>query len=180
MKYFFSLIALTVLLSFRPSGDIYSVAVKAIDGNNIDLNQYKGKKVLFVVLSPAGNDAAIDVNQLAQLQDKYRSTLVVFGIPSIEEGFKASDADKLKMLYNDAHIILTEGMNVKKGEQQSSLFKWLTNKDQNRHFDQDVQGVGAKFFVDESGELYAVMGPSLTLAHPFMDKILTKPQRKNP
>jgi glutathione peroxidase len=174
------LIALTVLLSFRPSGDIYSIAVKDLDGNNIELNQYKGKKILFVVLSPSGEDATITVNQIAQLQDKYRSSLVVIGVPSIEAGFKAADADKLKMRYKDAHIILTEGMKVKKGAQQSALFQWLTSKDENHHFNQDVQGTGAKFFVDEGGDLYAVMGTTFSLTHPLMDKILTKPQRKNP
>lgn len=180
MKYFISLIALTVFISFSPSGDIYSLAIKTLDGNNMELNQYKGKKIFFVVLSLSGEDATIKPNQLAQLQDKYKNTLVVIGVPSIEAGFKASDADKLNNLYKDAHIIITEGMNVKKGEQQSALFNWLTHKDQNRHFDQDVQGVGSKFFVDESGELYAVMGANLTLTHPLMEKILTKPQRKNP
>ncbi len=121
MKHFFSLIALTVLLSFSPSGDIYSVAVKALDGNNLDLNQYKGKKVLFVVLSLSAEDTTLRVNQLAQLQEKYRSSLVIVEVPSIEAGFKTPDADKLKDLYKDAHIIITEGMNVNKGEQQSAL-----------------------------------------------------------
>ncbi|OQP46233.1 hypothetical protein A4H97_31210 [Niastella yeongjuensis] len=180
MKHFFSLIALTVLLSFSPSGDIYSVAVKALDGNSLDLNQYKGKKVLFVVLSLSAEDTTVRASQLAELQDKYRSTLVIVGVPSIEAGFKTADADKLKGLYKDAHILISEGMNVNKGAQQSALFQWLTHKEQNRHFDQDVRGVGSKFFVDESGELYAVMGANLTPAHPLMEKILTKPQRKNP
>lgn len=179
MKYLFSLIALSVLLSFSPSGDIYSVAVKAIDGNKLDLSQYKGKKLLFVVLSHSGEDSTISVNQLAQLQEKYRSTLVVIGIPSIEAGFKAVDADKLTKRYKDAHIIITEGMNVKKGGQQAALLQWLTSKEQNRHFNQDVQGVGSKFFVDEGGGLYAVMGPNFSLASPFMDKILTKSPRNN-
>jgi len=174
MKYFFSLIVLTVLFSFSPSDDIYNVAVKSLDGNNIDLNQYKGKKILFVVLPLSAEDTTINVKQLAQLQDKYRGTLVVVGVPSIEAGFKTHNADKVKMLYKEAHILVTKGMNVKKGGQQAALFQWLTSKEQNGHFDQDVQGVGSKFFVDEGGELYAVMGPILTLTNPLMDKILGK------
>ncbi|AEV99389.1 hypothetical protein A4D02_26495 [Niastella koreensis] len=180
MKYLYSLIASTLLFSFRPTGDIYSIAVKNLDGNNFDLNQYKGKKMLFVVLPLSAEDTTITVSQLAQLQYKYQGSLVVVGVPSIEAGFKTPDADTLSTLYKDAHILLTEGMNVKKGGQQAVLFQWLTSKDQNHHFDLDVQGVGSKFFVDEGGDLYAVMGPDFSLANPVVEKILTKPQRKNP
>lgn len=174
MKYLFSLIALTVLLSFSPPGGIHSIAIKALDGNDIELSQYKGKKLLFIVLPLSAEDTTVNVKQLAQLQDKYRSTLVVVGVPSIEAGFKPHNADKVKKLYKEAHILVTEGMNVKKGGQQATLFQWLTSKEQNGHFDLDVKGVGSKFFVDEGGELYAVMGPNFILTHPLMDKILGK------
>lgn len=176
MKYVLSFISLFLLLSFVPVDGIYDITVKNIDGEKIALSQYKGKKLLIILLPLSAQDTTVSINDLAQLQTKYQNSLVVIGIPSEEAGYKKQDADKLKKMYKDASasIIIAEGMKVKKGGEQSSLFQWLTNKDKNRHFDQDAAGVGSKFFVDESGELYAVMGPKTALTSPLMDRIVTR------
>ena len=65
------------------------------------------------------------------------------------------------------------------GTSQASLFQWLTHKEENRHFDQDVAGTGYKFFVDETGRLYAVLGPGIRLSSPVINKILSKPAPSN-
>ena len=49
MRYILTLIACTALLSFYYINDIYSVPVNTIDGVKIDLGQYRGKKLLFMV-----------------------------------------------------------------------------------------------------------------------------------
>lgn len=181
MKYFFSLLTFLAILSFRPPGDIYSISLQTIDGDKIDLSQYKGKKMLFIVLPTSAQDSAVAINHIIQLQAKYQSTLVIIGIPAEEEGYTSAEAGTFKNLYRDAsaNFIIAEGMNVKKGSGQSSLFRWLTSKDMNRHFDQDVKGVGSKFFVDETGKLYAVTGPQFKLTDPLMDRIITRPQAGN-
>jgi glutathione peroxidase len=179
MKYIFAFITVVLLFSFRYPGDLYSINLKTIDGNNLDLNQYKGKKIVFIVIPLSDQDTTVPISQLSQLQTKYLGSLVVIGIPSQDAGFKKGDEVKLKLLYKDlpSNFILTEGLRVKKGNQQSPLFQWLTNKNRNRHFDQDVEGVGNKFFLDEKGELYAILGPRNKLSNPIIDKILSKPIR---
>lgn len=180
MKYILSLITLSLLLSFRQADGIYDIALKNVDGNEIQLSQYRGKKLLFILLPLSAHDTTVSVNDIARLQTKYQNSVVIIGIPSEEAGYKTQDADKLKKIYNDAsdNIIIAEGMKVKKGTGQSLLFQWLTNKDMNHHFDHDGQGVGSKFFVDEKGELYAVMGPKLALTNPLMDRILARSSGK--
>lgn len=180
MKYVLSLMTVFLLLSFRPLDGIYDITLRTIDGNKIELSQYKGKKLLFMLLPLSPQDTTVSFNDIARLQIKYQSSLVVIGIPSEEVGYKTQDADNLKKVYKAAsvNIIIAEGMKVTKGTGQSSLFQWLTNKDKNHHFDQDVQGVGSKFFVDEEGDLYAVMGPNLALTNPLMDRILARPSVK--
>lgn len=182
MKYVLSPILLLLLLSFRPSDGIYDITLKTIDGNKIELSQYKGKKLLFIILPLSSQDTTVSIKDIAGLQAKYQNSLVIIGIPSKEAGYKTEDADKLKNIYRDAgaNIIIAEAMKTKKNTGQSSLFQWLTNKDMNHHFDRDVQGVGSKFFVDEEGELYAVMGPKLTLTNPLIDRILTRSSEKKP
>lgn len=177
MKYIFSLITLLLLLSFRPlDGGIYDITVTTIDGSKISLSRFKGKKLLFLLLPLSAQDTALSVKDIALLQTKYESSLVVIGIPSEEAGYTTRDADKLKKTYkaSSASIIITEGMKVKKGTGQFTLFEWLTSKDKNHHFDHDVRGVGSKFFVDEEGDLYAVMTPRLALTDPLMERILSR------
>lgn len=176
MKYVAGFILLFLLFSFKPIDGIYDITIKTIDGDRIALSQYKGKKLLFILLPLSAQDATLSINDLAQLQKKYQGSLVVIGIPSGEAGYKEQDVDKLKKMYREAsaNIIIAEGMKAKKGAEQSALFQWLTNKDLNRHFDQDVEGAGSKFFVDESGELYAVMGPKTALTNPLIDRIVTR------
>jgi len=184
MKYVFGLIAFLVLLSFRPADGIYNFTLRDINGNKIELGLYKGKKMLFVVLPSSAQDTSIFIKDLSQFQTKYKNTLVVIGIPAEEYGFKKGDEDKIEQLYKNEvkntaiNFLIAERMKVKKGTEQSSLFQWLTSKDQNRHFDQDVRGVGSKFFVDEEGELYAVMSPKFSFTNPLIDKILAKQKGK--
>jgi glutathione peroxidase len=176
MKYILSLITCLLLFSFQETEGIYDLTVTGIDGNKIELSQYKGKKLLFILLPLSAQDTTVSINDIASLQRKYQSSLVIIGIPSEEAGYKTQDAANLKNICNDAgtNIIITEGMKVKKGAGQSPLLQWLTSKDKNHHFDQDVQQeVGSKFFVDEEGELYAVMGPQLKLISTLTDKILS-------
>ena len=180
MRYFFGFFALIMVLSFCGMDSIYMQSLKTIDGAKTDLLQYKGKKMLFIILPLSAEDTTVTIGEITSLQTKHQGSLAIIGIPSEEAGFTNGDKDKLKKLYKDVtgNFIIAEGMKVKKGEQQSALFQWLTSKNKNRHFDQDVQGVGTKFFVDEAGELYAVMGPELRLGHPLMDKIVLREQAK--
>lgn len=176
MKRLFLFFLLLSLLSFRLAEDFYALPVNNIDGSPIALGGYRGKKLLVVVLPLSGQDTTVTASDLARLQARYPS-LVVLGVPSKEEGFNQGGTQSLKTLYQNAgpNLTLTEGVNVKKGSGQHPLFQWLTNKDKNKHFDRDVESTGAKFFVDEGGELYAVIGSQVKLSNPVIDRIMTRP-----
>jgi glutathione peroxidase len=182
MKYISGLILITFLLSFTYTDDIYSVPVNSINGSTIDLGNFRGKKILFVVLPPSPQDSVITGKELLDLESKYANSLVVIGILAEETGFKKANAESAISSYKDhkSNFLLAEGMKVKKaaGKEQSALFQWLTNKNKNRHFDADVQGVGHKFFVDETGDLYAVMGPQIKLSNPVIERILSRQMLK--
>lgn len=174
MKYIFGVLTLFLQLSFSDS--IYDIAITTIEGNKIELSRFKGKKLLILLLPVSSQDTTVSTHNIARLQTKYQNSLVIIGIPCEDAGYKIQDTNRLKRIYQApaANIILTEGMKVKKGEGQVPLFQWLTSKDMNRHFGNDVQGAGSKFFVSEEGELYAVMGPQLTLADQLVDRILAR------
>ncbi|MCU7549222.1 hypothetical protein OCK74_08850 [Chitinophagaceae bacterium LB-8] len=179
MKYILSLLLLASLCSFSFLDDLYSLSLNTLEGKKVELGSFRGKKLLFVVLPLSAQDTSFRMGELEALQHKYDTSLIVIGVPAEETGFEKTKETELKALYKNmpATFILAEGMKVKKsaGAEQSPLFQWLTNKSKNHHFDQDVLGTGHKFFVDERGELYAVMGPKIALAHPVMERILSKP-----
>jgi glutathione peroxidase len=179
MKYIFSILSLSVFLSFRFTiDDIYNQPLKDIDGNTIQLSGYNDKKILFIVLPVTTQDSAVTPAQLTTLANKYAGSLVVVGVPAEEWGFTPAIKAQVKSLYSGqpSNFILAEGMKVKKssGEQQSPLFQWLTDKNHNKLFDREVSGTGEKFFVDEEGRLYGVIGKNLQLSNPITDRIVTK------
>jgi glutathione peroxidase len=155
----------------------YDFPLTSIDGKSILLKDYKGTKLLFIITSAAEPDSTL--NQMAAFQKKYAGKVTVIAIPAVEEGFKNGDAAQLKRLYRSKgldYVLLTEGMQVRKaaGANQSALLQWLTKKEGNRHFDQDVRGAGHKFFVDESGKLYAVIGPEFSLSSTVIERVMSR------
>ena len=64
---------------------IYDIEIEGIDGENIDLNIYKGKKILFVnVASECGFTKQYD--GLQELYSTYKDKLVVIGLPCNQFG----------------------------------------------------------------------------------------------
>jgi len=187
MKIIVGVTLFSLMLCLSQADDFYGIPLKNLDGNKIELASFRGKKVLFILLPMSDQDTAVRISDISHLQTTYQKTLVIIGVPSVEAGYKSGDANKWKKTFRDAgaNFVIAEGMKVTKGDRQSPLFEWLTNKAMNHHFDRNVQGAGSKCFVDESGELYAVIGPKLALTDPLVDRILgravsqNKKQKKN-
>lgn len=181
MKFRF-FIAITALLLFSfgmPSKSIYEISFKNIDGVKVDMKQYLRKKIL-ITLIPMDQKEATYLNQLSDFYSKYKNQITIIGIPSVEHGYKENKRSALKGFIGSdpqLRIMLTEPMFTKKssGINQSELLGWLTNKENNKHFNMEIKGVGDKFFIDESGDLYAVLGPEATLTIPLVERIMAKP-----
>ena len=58
------------------------------------------------------------------------------------------------------------------GSQQHPLFKFLTDKDRNGHFNRDVTGPRNKFVVWTDGELIGVLGAQTRLGGSAMSSLL--------
>jgi glutathione peroxidase len=179
MKYILVLIMLTGLFSFNNPDDIYGIPLKNIDGATIDLNIYRGRKIMLVILPLSTQDNSISTTELISIENQFDS-LIVIGVPAEEMGFTSADKGKIKSLYRNqgTNFILTEGMEVKKsaGPAQATIFQWLTNKSRNHHFNNDVSGTGDKFFVDEKGKLYGEINSQFRLSDPTINRILSKPR----
>lgn len=144
---------------------IYTHSVTSIEGTNKPLNAYQGKKLLIVTLPIQQNPSSDSLlHSLDSIRMVYAGSLVIIGVPAYEDGYTAAMKESLKQWYRsilNMDIIVTEGLYTRKtsGSQQHPLFKWLTDKNRNDHFDEDVNGPKNKFIVWTTGELIAVLGP---------------------
>jgi glutathione peroxidase len=167
------IIVIGVFMSAAAIGQNYfQLSFKQLNGDTESLNSYGGKKTMYIILPLTQTDPVF--SQLQAFKDRYRDSVRVVGILSLEDGFQASQANNIQSMYNSMGIIISEGMNTKKtsGASQSAIMKWLTNKAENSHFDMDANGIGQKFFVNESGGLFAVLPVQASLQAQIIDKIV--------
>lgn len=156
---------------------IYSFSIP-LNGNSQSLSGYEGKKILVVTLPTVQNAAADSMlYSLDTLSTAHTNTLKVIAVPSIEDGFTEVQASTLNTWYHsklNSQVLITDGLYTHKasGLQQHPLFKWLTDVNQNTHFDIDAEGPGYKFFTNGNGQLYGVLRPSTKISGNAVQKTL--------
>jgi len=121
---------------------LYDIKIEGIDGKIIDLNLYKGKKILFVnVASECG--FTNQYKGLQELYSKYKEKLVVIGLPCNQfNGQEPGSELKIKTfcrLNYGVNFPLTSKINVK-GKNQHRLYQWLTMKVKNGKKNSSVNG----------------------------------------
>ena len=150
---------------FQARESIYDININTLDGNPIDLNDFIGKKILFVnVASECGFTPQYE--DLQTLHENYLDKLVVIGIPCNQFGEQEpGDADEIIAFCQDTYgvtFILTEKVDVK-GDNQHPLYTWLTEKEKNGLKNSKVKWNFQKYLIDENGELidyfYSITGP---------------------
>ena len=149
---------------------IYDIEIEGIDGENIDLNIYKGKKILFVnVASECGFTKQYD--GLQELYSTYKDKLVVIGLPcnqfgGQEPGVEAEIVTFCRLNFG-VDFPLTSKIKVK-GSDQHKLYKWLTTKAKNGKRNSSVKWNFQKYLIDEKGRLIDVF---YSMTKPMSKKI---------
>lgn len=172
MKKLFILTVFAIVFTSVDAQSILEAKVKGLSNDSIAFNQFAGKKTLFIVVPLSQSDAVFQ--QLQAFKARYGDTVHIVGIVSKEDGYLETQKEAVLNLYNVTGILLTEAMYTRKtaGTNQSVLMQWLTNKDKNHHFNNDATGIGSKFFISETGRLFAVLPPQASLQMPMIDKIV--------
>lgn len=145
---------------------IYDININALDGKPIDLNNYKGKHILFVnVASQCGFTP--QYKDLQKLSDKYPDSLVVIGSPCNQFGKQEpGDASQIQTFCErnfGVTFLLTEKIDVK-GKNQHELYQWLTKKDMNGKRSSSVKWNFQKYLLNKDGKLidhfYSITKPT--------------------
>lgn len=132
----------------------YDFKVKDIDGKEIDLKQYKGKKVLVVnVASECGYTP--QYKELQELYKNYKdSNLVILGFPCNDfNGQEPGTAKEIKSFCQKNYGVTFPIMEkiVIKGKDCHPLYSWLQHKEENGVQENDVKWNFNKFMIGDDG-----------------------------
>ena len=145
---------------------IYDITINDIEGKQINLNDFKGKYVLFVnVASNCGFTR--QYKDLQTLHDKYKDELVVVGVPCNQFGGQEPGDEKQISIFCSEKYNVTFPMTEKiavRGPNKHPLYKWLTSKDLNGRKNSSVKWNFQKYLVDKDGNLidywYSLTNPT--------------------
>ncbi len=178
MKKLLFLITSVFLLSWQNSPvSLYQLQLNDVDGGLISMSSFKGKKIIVAEYDASKPDR----NQLLALDTLYKknkNNLTVIAVPVTDFGSTASEGD-IKKLWKDTlqlSYVITKVSKVKKsnGNSQHKLFRWITNKTENGHFDYDVDNDGEMFMISETGALFAFIHKKINLNGSLMNRLLTQ------
>jgi glutathione peroxidase len=168
---------LFILLAFSTStimaqDNFHQFKAKTLDGEMLDFSTLKGKKVLVVnVASKCG--LTPQYTDLQKLYEKYGGdAFEIIGFPANnfmgqEPGSSEEIATFCQKNYGVTFTMM-EKVDVK-GKNQSSVYKWLTSKDENGVLDGKVSWNFEKFLIDENGNLVLNLEPKTS---PVDDQII--------
>ena len=134
----------------------YSLPATLIDDSTINLDQYKGKKILLVnTASDCGYTGQYE--QLEKLYQQHREKLVILGFPANdfkgqEKGTDFAIASFCKLNYGVSFPLFKKSK-VINGTDQNEIFKWLSQKNKNGWNEQAPTWNFCKYLIDEQGRL---------------------------
>lgn len=171
---------LKLSFSAQPSGkdlqaykSIYDFKLKTIDGEELSLSKYKGKKMLIVnVASECGYTP--QYAGLEELHKKYKDKLVVIAFPANNFGAQEPGSNQEIKAFCTKHYGVTfqvmEKISVK-GKDMHPLYQWLSNKEANGSCDNSPGWNFCKYLIDENGRIMQFYKSSV---EPLSEEITSK------
>lgn len=137
----------------KPNTSIYNIKVMGLEGKPINLEDFKGKKILFVnVASKCGFTGQYE--ELQKLYDTYKNNLMIIGAPCNQFGGQESGTEEEIKTFCQRNygvtFLMTEKLEVK-GSNQHPLYAWLTKKELNGNTNTSVKWNFQKYLIDEDG-----------------------------
>ncbi len=147
---------LVIIMNIKyTSADVYKFSFQGIDGDKINLADYKNKPIL-IVNTASFCGYTYQYKKLQNLYNNYKNrNLVVIGIPSNDFGsqeFKKNEEVKNFCETNFDISFLLAGITNIKGEQGHPFFKWVKNE---AGFLSFPKWNFYKFLIDKNGSLKA-------------------------
>ncbi len=141
-------------LFFTPPKNIYAYTIKTIDGKEVKMASFKGKKIMIVnTASKCGFTKQYE--DLEKLHKQYGKSLVLIGFPAGNFGGQelATNTEIKEFCKQNFGVtfLMSEKVSVK-GDDINPLFQYLTSAT-NPDFTGDIKWNFEKFLINEKGEL---------------------------
>lgn len=155
---------------------VYDFTVKSIDGKDVKLSQYKGKKLLIVnTASECGYTP--QYKELEQLYKQYGSKVTVLGFPANnfggqEPGTEAQIATFCEKNYGVTFPLFSTV--AVKGDDAAPLYKFLADKTKNGAVAEAPNWNFCKYLVDEKGHVVAFYPSKVKPSDPELVAAITK------
>jgi len=157
MKIFSFLIVLlfTMSATIEKQKSVHDFTLKSIDGKDISLGQFKGKKLLIVnVASQCGYTP--QYKDLEELSKTYKDKLVVLGFPANNFGSQEPGAEAEIKSFCEKNYGVTFPLFSKisvVGKDQDPLYKFLSSKELNGTVGETPKWNFSKYLIDENGKV---------------------------
>ena len=137
------------------TASIYDFRMNSITGEEIDFNQYKGKKLLIVnTASECGFTPQYE--DLQKLHELHGEQILILGFPANNFGGQEPGSDIEIASFCKENYAVTFQMFSKisvEGSDMAPLYKWLTDKSKNGWNEEAPNWNFCKYFINEKGEL---------------------------
>ncbi|TVT38231.1 glutathione peroxidase [Hymenobacter setariae] len=135
-------------------GTVYDFTVKTIDGKDVKLSKYKGKKILIVnTASKCGYTP--QYKELEELSKKYAGKVTVLGFPSNSFNQELASNEEVSSFCEKNYGVtfpLFSTVSVK-GDDATPLFKFLSDKEKNGAVSEAPSWNFCKYLVNEKGQV---------------------------
>jgi glutathione peroxidase len=184
MKKIIAAIKYPFLMLFGPKGilgkpqdnlvtakSFYDFTMKSIEGRDISLSDYRGKKVL-VVNTASECGFTPQFNELEELNTKYKDKVVLLGFPANNFGGQEPGSNTEIATFCQRNFGVTFQLFEKSevlGRNQNPLYQWLTHKEQNGWNDKAPNWNFCKYLIGENGELLKFYSSAIS---PLSDEIV--------
>jgi len=161
---------LSISLMANAQDSLYQYSFNDIDGNEISLKSFEGKKILFVnVASECGFTK--QYKELQELHTLFGDQVVLIGFPCDQFGGQEPGSESEIKSFCEKNYGVTFLMASKidvKGDGQHNIYSWLTSKNKNGIENSSVSWNFEKYLVDEKGVL---IGHFKSQVKPLSEKI---------
>lgn len=146
--------AMTATTPAAAAGTVYDFTVKTIDGKDVKLSKYKGKKILIVnTASKCGFTP--QYKELEELSKKYAGKVTVLGFPSNSFNQELASNEEVSSFCEKNYGVtfpLFSTVAVK-GDEATPLYKFLSDKDKNGAVGEAPSWNFCKYLINEKGQV---------------------------
>jgi glutathione peroxidase len=158
---------------------IHSFTVKSIDGKNLNLASFKGKKILIVnTASKCGYTPQYE--GLEKVYEQYKDKLVILGFPCNQFGGQEPGTNEEIVAFCKKNygvsFPLADKIEVK-GDNIAPIYQWLTMKSKNGILDASIGWNFNKFLIDENGKMI-IQGVDYGRITPVLVKAIQEQDKK--